>query len=179
MNEPIYIKNYQSPFGDLVIGSYEDKLVLCDWKYRKMRESIDLRIKSALKTEFITGSSSVIESTINQREKYSLRKREVFEIPLLLIGTDFQKLVWNKLLAIPFGQTTSYLKLSESLNNPKANRAVASANGANAISIIVPCHLVIGSNQELTGYAGGLTTKKKLLTLENNEWFNKQLQLFY
>lgn len=99
-------------------------------------------------------------------------------MPIRTIGNDFQKRVWKALQQIPFGETRSYLQLSESLGNPKAIRAVASANGANALSILIPCHRIIGSNGELTGYAGGLNAKKKLLELENPNLKNSQLDLF-
>ena len=98
-------------------------------------------------------------------------------MPIHLIGTEFQKSVWKQLQEIPYGETRSYLKLSQELGNEKAIRAVASANGANGISIIIPCHRIIGSNKELVGYAGGLPGKKKLLELENPN-FNTQLTLF-
>ncbi len=101
-----------------------------------------------------------------QLDEYFSRKRTAFDIPLAFIGTDFQKAVWNELLNIPYGTTISYAKLSQRLNNPKAIRAVAAANGANPISIFVPCHRVIGSNHKLTGYGGGLAAKKILLELE-------------
>jgi len=95
----------------------------------------------------------------------------------LFVGSDFQKTVWEKLLTIPYGKTTSYLELSRMLGDEKAIRAVATANGANAISIIVPCHRVIGSDGSLTGYAGGLNAKQKLLQLEGMN-FGEQLELF-
>ena len=97
------------------------------------------------------------------------RQRTTFDIPLLLVGTEFQKSVWNELLNIPYGTTISYAQLSQRLDNPKAIRAVASSNGANSISILIPCHRVIGSDHKLTGYAGGLVAKKTLLELESNE----------
>jgi methylated-DNA-[protein]-cysteine S-methyltransferase len=90
-----------------------------------------------------------------------------FDLPLLMVGSDFQQKVWRALLTIPYGTTSSYLQLSKQLNNEKAIRAVANANGANALAIIVPCHIIIGSNGDLVGYTGGIATKKKLLTLEN------------
>ena len=83
-----------------------------------------------------------------------------------MVGSSFQLKVWNALLAIPYGTTISYLELAQHLGNKNAVRAVASANGANAIALIVPCHRVIGATNKLVGYAGGLSTKKKLLKLE-------------
>lgn len=163
----IKIQYYKTPVGELILGSHDGKLCLCDWRYRKMRESIDNRIKKGLNTEYIVENSPVIDQTIAELKEYFNEKRSDFSIPLLLVGTDFQKLVWESLLTIPFGQTESYLGLSKKLNNEKAIRAVGTANGANAISILVPCHRIIGSNGDLVGYAGGLAAKKKLLSLEN------------
>src|SRR5690606_18399830 len=105
------------------------------------------------------------------------KKRTTFDIPLLFIGTDFQKSVWEALMEIPYGTTKSYLELSRDLGDENAIRAVATANGANSISIIVPCHRIIGSDGSLTGYAGGLNAKKKLLQLEGMN-FGNQLSLF-
>ncbi len=163
----IKIQYYKTPVGELILGSHDGKLCLCDWRYRKMRESIDNRIKKGLNTEYIVENSPVIDQTIAELKEYFNGKRSDFSIPLLLVGTDFQKLVWESLLTIPFGQTESYLGLSKKLKNEKAIRAVGTANGANAISILVPCHRIIGSNGDLGGYAGGLAAKKKLLSLEN------------
>lgn len=173
---PIYINSFKTPVGELILGSYQNKLCLCDWKYRKMRTTIDNRIKQGLKSEFFDGSTPVIEETKLQLEEYFNQQRQKFDIPLTLVGTHFQKSVWNALLEIPYGETYSYLKLSEHLNNKEAIRAVASANGANAISILVPCHRIIGTDGKLVGYAGGLPAKKKLLELENA--IQKPLDLF-
>ena len=163
----INIKYYKSPVGEILLGSYDDKLCLADWRYRKMRTTIDSRIQKALQAEYMEESSEVIEETITQLEAYFTHERKVFDIPLLMLGTDFQKSVWRGLLNIPYGKTASYLELAKNIGNEKAVRAVASANGANAISILIPCHRIIGSDGSLTGYAGGLAVKKKLLDLES------------
>lgn len=167
MLSSIITHNYSTPYGELIIGSYDDQLCLCDWRYRNKRKLIDLRIQKVLQAEFKDGQSLVIDKTILQLNQYFARERESFDLPLLLVGTDFQKKVWNALSTIPYGKTISYLQLSEKLGNTQAIRAVASANGANAISIIIPCHRVIGANGKLVGYAGGLKAKKGLLELEN------------
>jgi methylated-DNA-[protein]-cysteine S-methyltransferase len=99
-------------------------------------------------------------------DEYFRAERKRFELPLLLVGSDFQKRVWDALLGVAYGETSSYLGLAEKVGNKSAVRAVASANGANAISIIVPCHRIIGSKGELVGYAGGLRAKERLLALE-------------
>lgn len=159
---------YKSPVGEMLLGSYMGKLCLADWQDRKNRKLIDQRIQKVLKAEYIEQDSEVIDQTIKQLDEYFAGKRKVFDIPLLMIGTDFQKSVWEALIQIPYRKTSSYLELSQSIGNEKAVRAVANAVGANAISIIVPCHRIIGSDGSLTGYAGGLEEKKKLLELENN-----------
>lgn len=174
----IKIKYYNSPVGELIIGSFNNELCLCDWRYRKMRNDIDQRIQKGLDAEYKEGDSKIIQQTILQLDEYFNEERTEFNIPLKLVGTDFQQQVWNQLLQIPFGETSSYLELSKDLGNEKAIRAVASANGANAISIIVPCHRIIGSDGKLVGYAGGLNAKKKLLQLESKGKFPEQLALF-
>lgn len=163
----IQIQYYQSPCGELILGSFENELCMCDWTSEKRRAVIDKRIKSLLHADYEIGSSEVIEKAILQLDEYFTRKRKTFDIPLLLVGTEFQKTVWRELLRIPFGTTASYGELSKKLGNPKAVRAVAASNGANSISILVPCHRIIGSNHKLTGYAGGLEAKKFLLELES------------
>ena len=164
----IHIQYYNSPVGEMLLGSYEGKLCLADWKFRRMRRSIDKRIQNGLKAEYVDESSEVIEETIRQMEEYFSNARKDFDIPLLMVGTEFQKLVWQGLIDTPFGTTSSYLELSKRIGNEKAVRAVATANGANAISIIIPCHRIIGSNGDLVGYAGGLAVKKRLLEIESN-----------
>lgn len=163
----IQIQYYQSPCGELILGSFENELCMCDWTSEKRRAAIDKRIKGLLHADYEIGSSEVIEKAILQLDEYFTRKRKTFDIPLLLVGTEFQKTVWRELLRIPYGTTASYGELSKKLGNPKAVRAVAASNGANSISILIPCHRIIGSNRKLTGYAGGLEAKKFLLELES------------
>lgn len=166
----IQIHYYQSPCGELILGSFEGKLCICDWTIGEARRAaIDKRIQTALHANYETGYSDTIAQAISQLDEYFSHKRTVFDVPLLFIGTDFQKSVWQELLNIPYGETISYGDLSLKLGNPKAVRAVAAANGANAISLFVPCHRVIGSNHKLTGYAGGLHAKKELLNLESGK----------
>ncbi|MFO7670042.1 MAG: methylated-DNA--[protein]-cysteine S-methyltransferase [Bacteroidales bacterium] len=167
MSGIIHTAFFKTGYGELMIGSYEQQLCLCDWRYRKMRSSIDRRIKTALQAHYVEEDSEVIDETRRQLSRYFAGELTRFDLPLLMIGTDFQKKVWNQLLRIPFGKTESYARLSEKLGDIKAIRAVASANGANALSIVVPCHRIIGTDGRLTGYAGGLETKRRLLRLEN------------
>ena len=162
----IQAQYYQSPCGELILGSFGDKLCMCDWVSEKRRTIIDKRIQMALHATYETSSSEVIEKAITQLDEYFARKRTVFDVPLLWVGTDFQETVWQELLNIPYGHTLSYGELAQKLGKPKAVRAVAAANGANALSIFVPCHRVVGGNGQLVGYAGGLAAKKALLELE-------------
>ena len=177
-SKKIIIKYISTPVGELILGAWENQLCLCDWRYRKMRDSIDKRMRESLNAVYEEGDDPVFELVEEQMKEYFDGEREVFDIPLLLIGTEFQKEVWKALLQIPFGDTESYLSLSKKLGDAKAIRAVASANGANAIAIMVPCHRIIGSKGELVGYAGGLPAKKKLLKLENRGQRPEQLEMF-
>lgn len=163
----ITIKRYESPCGILILGSYGDKLCLCDWQMESHRNHVDRRLKRQLDAEFEVGTSAVIENAVKELDEFFAGKRREFDVPLLFVGTDFQKTVWNELLKIPYGKTVSYGEMARRIGNPRAVRALANANGANSISIFAPCHRVIGSDNSLTGYGGGLEAKRKLLTLES------------
>lgn len=163
----IITRKYESPCGILMLGSFGDKLCLCDWQVEKHRNYVENRLCRILDAEFEEGTSAVIDNAILQLEEYFNGKRQEFDIPLLFVGTDFQKKVWNRLLSIPFGKTISYGEMARQIGMQKAVRAVANANGANSMSIFAPCHRVIGSDHTLTGYGGGLAVKEYLLKLEN------------
>lgn len=162
----IKIKRYESPCGVLMLGSFGDKLCLCDWQVEKHRYHVDRRLKRILRAEFEEGTSEVIGKAERQLDEFFAGQRRKFDMPLLFVGTDFQKTVWNELQKIPFGQTISYGEMARRIGMPKAVRAVANANGANSMSIFAPCHRVIGSDRSLTGYGGGLDAKRMLLELE-------------
>lgn len=164
----INIQYHSTGCGQLVLGSFNGKLCLCDWRYRKMRTVVDKRLVKGLNARCREKDDEVLRKARQQLSDYFNWKRKTFDIPLLLVGTDFQKQVWLALADIPYGETLSYLQLAEKIGNTKAVRAVASANGANAISILVPCHRVVGKNGDLVGYAGGLRAKAKLLKLEQS-----------
>ena len=177
MSSQINIAYYHSPVGELVLGSHQDHLVLCDWRYRKMRSAIDKRIMDGLHADFDEQPSAITDLAVRELKDYFNKELQRFTVPLKLVGTDFQRSVWQELLNIPFGKTMTYLQLSRKLGDEKAIRAVATANGANAISVMVPCHRIIGSDGDLVGYAGGLPAKKKLLQLEG-AISDAQLELF-
>jgi methylated-DNA-[protein]-cysteine S-methyltransferase len=162
----IHIQYYKTPVGELILGAYGNQLCMADWCDRKVRHSIDARLQNGLKAKYVEQNAPVLEKTRRQLDEYFNQARTSFAIPLLLVGTGFQKQVWLRLMAIPYGTTASYLELARNIGNEKAVRAVATATGANAISIIIPCHRVLGSDGSLVGYAGGLPAKRKLLVLE-------------
>ncbi len=166
MSNKISITYYKTKIGELILGSYGNRLCLLDFRYRKMRTTVDNRIKKHLKADFITQEDEIIIETKKQIDEYLQGERKVFSIPFLTLGSDFQKQVWTTLLEVNYGETATYLDIAKQINNPKAVRAVASANGANAIALIIPCHRIIQSNGELGGYGGGLSVKKRLLNLE-------------
>ena len=142
---------YDSPVGPLKIsasGGY-----ICEVLFWK-NGNTDLLEQSANQE-----APAVLQQCISQLTEYFSGSRRTFELPIQQEGTEFQKRVWNELLLIPFGKTISYLELSKRLGDVKAIRAAASTNGKNQVSIIVPCHRVIGSNQNLVGYGGGLPNK--------------------
>jgi methylated-DNA-[protein]-cysteine S-methyltransferase len=174
----VYIQYYKTVLGELMLGSFSGQLCLCDWRYRKLRAAIDKRIQDGLNASFEERDSMVIMDAMQQLEEYFSGDRIDFDVPLAMVGTSFQKTVWNELIKIPFGKTESYLGLSRKIGNEKAIRSVATANGANAISIFIPCHRIIGSDGKLTGYGGGLQTKRKLLQLEMQNQASDQLKLF-
>jgi methylated-DNA-[protein]-cysteine S-methyltransferase len=124
---------------------------------------------AARNTLWLTRSlSPVIEMARTQLEEYFNGSRQVFDLPLDPRGTDFQRRVWQRLLKIPYGVTTTYGALARELGDPGASRAVGLANGSNPIPIVIPCHRVIGANGALTGFGGGLATKAALLDLERS-----------
>lgn len=145
---------YNSPLGLIKIIANAKGIIQIDFVDKKMKTV-------SQKTENIH-----LKECIKQIDEYFQGKRKKFELKLNLQGTDFQKKVWKELLKIPFGKTISYGEVAKRIKNPKAVRAVGQAVGKNPISIVVPCHRVIGSDGSLTGYASGLHRKKWLLKHE-------------
>ncbi|HOY50350.1 MAG TPA: methylated-DNA--[protein]-cysteine S-methyltransferase [Prolixibacteraceae bacterium] len=199
----IHIQYFKTGIGELILGSFEGQLCMLDYRYRKMRQSVDERIRKGVEAElkflaaeplrnpvpsgtsiwrcsfspsrlkegmrppeFIEQNDEVLSQARRQLEEYLSGNRTRFDLPLLMVGTGFQKAVWTALAEVPYGKTATYLDLAKSLGNEKAVRAVAAANGANALAIVIPCHRIVGSRGELTGYSGGLAVKQRLLQLE-------------
>ena len=153
-------KIIESPVGKLKLVASDKGLVAILWENDSPRR---VRLSELVANE----QHPVLVETERQLGEYFAGKRKTFSIALDMRGTRFQKNVWEALLAIPFGETRSYGQLAKQLGNPRATRAVGAANGRNPVSIIVPCHRVIGSSGKLTGFAGGLETKAHLLSLED------------
>jgi methylated-DNA-[protein]-cysteine S-methyltransferase len=124
--------------------------------------------KDKVPKSFEKGETPLIKKAAKQLDEYFNNKRQLFDLPLILSGTDFQLKIWKALQTIPYGKTRSYGEIAAAIGNPKACRAVGMANNRNPIAIIVPCHRVIGHNGSLTGFAGGLNVKQNLLNLEKN-----------
>lgn len=162
----IITRIYEAPCGELVLGDIGGRLCLCDWVTARHRCVVDKRLRRELHAEYAEGASPVIDTAMVQLDEYFAGRREEFDIPLLHVGTDFQKKVWKGLGTVPYGETVSYASMALLLGSPNSVRAVASAIGANGISIFVPCHRVTGSDGSLIGYAGGLAAKEYLLELE-------------
>lgn len=171
MRNQINIQYFKHPYAEFILGSHDGRLCLCDFRYRKMRTTVDQRIQQGLKAPFVEQHDDVIEQTKVQLSEYFLKQRTSFDLPLLLVGTAFQKAVWHALMGVDYGDTATYGELAIAVGNKNASRAVAAANGANALAIIVPCHRVIGSNNQLVGYGGGLPLKRRLIALEQRSLF--------
>ena len=140
---------------------------MCGSATERHHERVRRRLFRLLDAEFTDGTSAVIETAVTQLDEYFAGERREFDVPLMFAGTEFQKAVWNALSRIPYGRTETYGELARRIGRPAAVRAIANAVGSNALSILVPCHRVIGVDGALTGYAGGLPAKRHLLNLEN------------
>lgn len=163
---PFFRTEWISPLGPLLLGSIGDELLLCDWKYGRHRNAIERRLERLVTAERQTGTSPVIRETQRQLQAYFDSRLSVFSLPIHHVGTAFQHAVWEEIMRVPFGQTRTYGELAARIGNPNGVRAVGTAVGHNALSIIVPCHRIVGTNGTLTGYGGGLDIKTALLRLE-------------
>lgn len=155
-------KIMDSPIGKLKLVANGSRLSAILWEHDKPN-----RVRLGPMHE--EKNSAILAETERQLNEYFAGKRNCFELELDFAGTEFQRKVWDALLTIPFGETRSYGEIAVQIGNAKAVRAVGAANGKNPISIIAPCHRVIGATGDLTGFAGGLRAKKSLLTLESGD----------
>lgn len=156
----VFYTTFVSPVGPLLLAGDADGL---------RRVSFESSKHAAPPQADWRQDKAPFAEVIRQLQAYFRGELREFDVPLAMEGTEFQLRVWNALRGIPYGETISYLQLAERIGNPKAVRAVGLANGSNPIPIIVPCHRVIGSDGSLTGFGGGISTKKKLLELESRQ----------
>ncbi len=158
---------YPTPLGEMRALLSERGLCLLEFSVDTRRLDRELaQVEAARGGPARPGASALTARLGAQLDEYFAGRRRDFDLPLDLVGTPFQVAVWHALLAIPYGQTRSYAEQARRVGRPTATRAVAAANGQNKISIVVPCHRVIGSDGTLTGYGGGLPRKQWLLALE-------------
>ena len=162
----IIVNRIPTPLGPMMVGVTDDGLCLLEFTDRKMLETQLSILKKRFKAELVTGKHPMIERVETQLKEYFEGKRKQFDIPLIVPGTSFQQKVWDALLQIPYGVTRSYKQQANVVGDVKAVRGVARANGENRISIIIPCHRIIGSDGSIVGYGGGIHRKQWLLKHE-------------
>jgi len=163
--DKLYKRKFRTFLGEAIALADDNFLLLLAFSnYKNLQKKLKL-----LSTDYevFDKKNFILENTERQLIEYMSKKRRSFDLPIKLIGSDFQKKIWKHLMDIPFGETISYAELAKRFGNEKAYRACANANAANNLSIVIPCHRVINSNGELGGYAGGIERKKMLLELEN------------
>ena len=162
----IDLKRIETPIGTMYAAAVEEGICMLEFTDRKMLETEFKDLAKSLNATIVQGENPHFKTLEKELAEYFAGSRTEFTVPLSPVGTEFQKSVWKVLLKIPYGETWNYKKQSEVLGDAKKVRAVANANGMNKISILIPCHRVIGSNGTLTGYGGGIWRKQKLLELE-------------
>lgn len=168
MRDPakIFRLRVKTGIGPMMAGATETHLVMLEFEHRRMYDMQLERVRKSLAAEFVPGKSPLFEQLTDELDEYFAGRRTEFDVPIRLTGTNFQTKVWKALLRIPTGTTSTYARVAKSIGAPNAVRAVGKANGDNRISILVPCHRLIGSDGQLVGYGGGLWRKKKLLDVE-------------
>ncbi len=167
----IWINRIATPLGSMIMGVSDQGLCLLEFAERRMLDTQLKRLRQKMGRVFLPGDHPLMQQVKSELDDYFDNKLREFTIPIEVPGTEFQESVWQALQLIPYGEMRSYAAIAETIGHPKAVRAVGRANGDNRIAIIIPCHRVIGSDGELTGYGGGLWRKKYLLSLEQAQSF--------
>lgn len=162
-----YYDWYPSPVGDLLLAGDDDALTHISFPKRDLSDGGTAGGKFVPQANW-RQDECAFTHTRKQLQQYFSRQLTAFDLSLKPQGTDFQQLVWQALIDIPYGETVSYRTIADSIDRPKAVRAVGNANGRNPIPIVIPCHRVIGKDGSLTGFGGGLPVKRFLLDLENH-----------
>lgn len=174
--EPVLITRLLTPLGPMIAGATGAGVCLLEFSERRMLETQLKRVSRYLGDHFVPGSNAMLERLDHELAAYFEGRLIEFTVPLVTPGTEFQRLVWQGLLRIPYGETRSYEQQARAIGRPAAVRAVGRANGDNRIAIVVPCHRVVGADGKLTGYGGGLWRKRALLSLERGGQGQLQIQ---
>jgi len=167
VTEAILVARIESPLGPLVAGSTPEGICLLEFSTRKRLPAHLAELRRRFRAASVAGRNKHIDRLERQLAEYFAGRRRRFDLPLVTPGTSFQRRVWKELARIPYGETRTYGDLARRLGVPSAPRAVGHANGSNPISIVLPCHRLVGSGGDLTGYGGGLWRKRRLLELES------------
>ncbi len=162
----VVLSRVLTPLGPMIAGATDEALCFLEFADRRLLERQLARLRALLDGVIVPGSNSLIEQVTTELDAFFRGTLQTFTVPLSTPGSPFQQAVWERLRTIPYGSTTTYGALAEALARPTASRAVAQANGANRIAVIIPCHRVIGKGGKLTGYGGGLWRKQRLLDHE-------------
>ncbi len=158
---------FDSPLGNMIAGATSDGVCFLEWTDRGGIDRIIERVEKRYRLPLVEGDNKHLRLLCRELKKYFGGSLHEFKVPIDITGTSFELLDWEQLLAIPYGETRSYGEIAKALGRSGAQRAVGRANGANYLSIVIPCHRVINSNGKLHGYGGGLWRKKWLLELES------------
>jgi len=168
----IWINRVATPLGSMIMGVSDQGLCLLEFAERRMLDTQLKRLRQRMGRVFLPGDHPLMQRVKSELDAYYEGGLRAFSVPLQAPGTVFQESVWNALLEIPYGETRSYSDIAGKISHPDAVRAVGRANGDNRISIMIPCHRVVGADGELTGYGGGLWRKEYLLAMEHTQAFH-------
>lgn len=166
-NDKILFRDIQSPLGPMIAGSTGKGVCFLEWHERGGIDRIKQRVEKRYRLPLLQGSDKYLDMLEKELSRYFKGKLKGFRVSIDVSGTPFEKVVWQQLLAIPYGETRTYGQIARQAGKPEAVRAVGRANGANYLSIVIPCHRVIRTDGELGGYGGKLWRKKLLLELES------------
>lgn len=166
-NGTIIYRDIKSPLGEMIAGATANGVCFLEWHDRGGVDRIKERVTKRYMMDLVPGTNVHLDSLEKELDAYFNGKLRKFKVPVDVTGTAFEKATWEMLLQIPYGETKSYGELAALLGKPKAARAVGRANGANYLSIVIPCHRVIEANGNLRGYGGKVWRKKRLLEHES------------
>ncbi len=162
----IHVDRISTPLGPMLVGATDEALCLLEFTDRRALERQVRRVAARLCAAYVPGGNALVTRVADEVEEYFEGRRRRFDVPLAPAGTPFQTEVWEALRAIPYGETRSYAQVAAAIGRPNAVRAVGTANGSNALAIVIPCHRVVGADGKLAGYGGGVWRKRRLLELE-------------